>query len=83
MFKISHRELASLSFNIFWSSPGCTKTHLPGYVNDFEKFKNAGADVIACTSTDNVFALSEWGKINNAEGKVRNLTLSPCSIERF
>ena len=49
---------------------GCSKTHLPGYVNDFEKFQAAGAEVIACTSTDNAFALAEWGKIHKADGKV-------------
>ena len=26
------------------------QTHLPGYVNDYEKLKSAGAEVVTCTA---------------------------------
>ena len=26
------------------------QTHLPGYVNDFDKLKSAGAEVVTCTA---------------------------------
>jgi peroxiredoxin len=29
---------------------GCSKTHLPGYVNDYQKLKDAGAEVIVVTA---------------------------------
>merc|ERR1712137_616173 len=31
-------------------TPGCSKTHLPGYVADFEKLKAKGVDEIVCLS---------------------------------
>lgn len=31
-------------------TPGCSKTHLPGYINDYEKLKAAGAEVVVCTA---------------------------------
>lgn len=56
----------------FWLA-GCSKTHLPGFVKDFEKLKTAGAEVIVCTSTDNAFALAAWGEQHNASGKASSL----------
>ena len=50
--------------------PGCSKTHLPGYVSDYDKLQAAGAEVIVCTSTDNPFALAAWADQHNAKGKV-------------
>ena len=34
---------------------------------------SAGAAVIACISVNDAFVMSEWGKANNADGKVRML----------
>ncbi len=31
-------------------TPGCSKTHLPGYINDYDKLTAAGAEVIVCTA---------------------------------
>ncbi len=31
-------------------TPGCSKTHLPGYINDYEKLKDAGAEIVVCTA---------------------------------
>ncbi|GFH33716.1 peroxiredoxin, partial [Haematococcus lacustris] len=33
-------------------TPGCSKTHLPGYVSAYEQFKEAGADIIVCVATN-------------------------------
>jgi len=54
-------------------TPGCSKTHLPGYVSDYEKLQAAGANVIVCTSTDNGFALAAWAAEHKAQGKIRML----------
>jgi peroxiredoxin len=29
-------------------TPTCSKTHLPGYIKDYDNLKSAGADVIVC-----------------------------------
>nr|CAH0104469.1 unnamed protein product [Daphnia galeata] len=54
-------------------TPGCSKTHLPGYVSDFEKFKSKGIDEIVCVSVNDPFVMAAWGKDQNADGKVRML----------
>lgn len=54
-------------------TPGCSKTHLPGYVNDAESIKGKGVDEIVCVSVNDVFVMDAWGKAHGADGKVRML----------
>ncbi|KAF6334010.1 peroxiredoxin 5 [Rhinolophus ferrumequinum] len=54
-------------------TPGCSKTHLPGFVEQAGALKAKGAQVVACLSVNDVFVTEEWGKAHNAEGKVRLL----------
>jgi hypothetical protein len=50
------------------------QTHLPGYVSGYQKFKDAGAEVIACLATNDPFVMSSWGERQGANGKVRMLS---------
>eukprot|EP01004_Peranema_trichophorum_P009863 NODE_8613_length_662_cov_24.369202_g7988_i0.p1 GENE.NODE_8613_length_662_cov_24.369202_g7988_i0~~NODE_8613_length_662_cov_24.369202_g7988_i0.p1 ORF type:complete len:177 (-),score=20.92 NODE_8613_length_662_cov_24.369202_g7988_i0:75-605(-) len=54
-------------------TPGCSKTHLPGYVADYQSFKNKGVDEIVCVSVNDAFVMAEWGNAQNATGKIRML----------
>ncbi|MBN3282788.1 PRDX5 protein, partial [Polyodon spathula] len=54
-------------------TPGCTKTHLPGFVSQAVEMKAKGIEEIACVSVNDVFVMSAWGKEHGAEGKVRML----------
>ncbi|XP_030743756.2 peroxiredoxin-5, mitochondrial-like [Echinops telfairi] len=54
-------------------TPGCSKTHLPGFVEQAGALKAKGAQVVACLSVNDVFVTSEWGKAHQAEGQVRLL----------
>ncbi|ELU12078.1 hypothetical protein CAPTEDRAFT_147986 [Capitella teleta] len=54
-------------------TPGCSKTHLPGYVEMFDQLKAKGAEVIACVAVNDPFVMAAWGKAHNAEGKIRML----------
>jgi|UniRef100_A0A7S4LA67 2-Cys peroxiredoxin 5 len=54
-------------------TPGCSKTHLPGYVADADKFKSKGVDELVCVSVNDAFVMAEWGTAQNADGKVRML----------
>ena len=54
-------------------TPGCSKTHLPGYVADFDKLKGKGIDSIACVAVNDAFVMGAWGEAHGASGKIRML----------
>jgi len=47
-------------------TPGCSMTHLPGYVVNADKLKAAGVDTIACLSVNDAFVMDAWGQAQNA-----------------
>jgi len=48
-------------------TPGCSMTHLPGYVANADKIKAAGVDTIACMAVNDAFVMGAWGKEQNAD----------------
>ena len=54
-------------------TPGCSKTHLPGYVAAAEAMKAKGVEEIVCVSVNDPFVMEAWGKDQGAAGKVRML----------
>jgi 2-Cys peroxiredoxin 5 len=54
-------------------TPGCTKTHLPGYVADYEQLKAKGVQVVACLTVNDAFVTAAWGESCGTGGKVRML----------
>ncbi|CAH6793632.1 peroxiredoxin-5, mitochondrial [Phodopus roborovskii] len=54
-------------------TPGCSKNHLPGFVEQAEALKAKGVQVLACLSVNDVFVTEEWGRAHKAQGKVRLL----------
>ncbi|GJM14647.1 MAG: peroxiredoxin [Pseudohongiella sp.] len=48
-------------------TPGCSNTHLPGYVVNAEEIKAKGVDTIVCLSVNDVFVMDAWGRAQNAE----------------
>jgi len=48
-------------------TPGCSMTHLPGYVVNADKIKAAGIDSIVCMAVNDAFVMDAWGKAQNAE----------------
>lgn len=48
-------------------TPGCTVTHLPGYVVLADKIKAKGVDSIVCLAVNDAFVMSAWGKSQNAD----------------
>lgn len=47
-------------------TPGCSMTHLPGYVVNADKIKAKGVDTIACMAVNDAFVMDAWGKAQNA-----------------
>lgn len=48
-------------------TPGCTLTHLPGYVVKADEIKAKGVDTIICMSVNDAFVMDAWGKSQNAD----------------
>jgi len=48
-------------------TPGCSLTHLPGYVVNADKIKAKGVDTIACMAVNDAFVMDAWGKAQNAD----------------
>ena len=54
-------------------TPGCSKTHLPGYVKKAEDLKSQGISEIVCVSVNDPFVMAAWGKSHSVDGKIRML----------
>jgi glutaredoxin/glutathione-dependent peroxiredoxin len=48
-------------------TPGCSNTHVPGYVVHADAIKAKGVASIICMSVNDAFVMSAWGKAQNAE----------------
>ena len=48
-------------------TPGCSMTHLPGFVVSADKIKAKGVDSIVCVSVNDAFVMGAWGKDQNAD----------------
>jgi peroxiredoxin len=48
-------------------TPGCSVTHLPGFVVNADKIKAKGVDTIVCMAVNDAFVMGAWGQAQNAE----------------
>ena len=48
-------------------TPGCSQTHLPGFVVNVDEIKAKGVDTVACVAVNDAFVMDAWGKAKNAE----------------
>jgi peroxiredoxin len=51
-------------------SPTCSRTHLPGYLENYEKLMEKGIDAIICVSVNDIFVMKAWAKDQNSGDKV-------------
>jgi peroxiredoxin len=51
----------------------CSRQHMPNYVDNYDALKKKGFDVVACTSTNDIFVLTNWAKDSKADGKIMML----------
>lgn len=56
-------------------TPGCSKTHLPGYVQKAEKMKSEGVGEIVCVSVNDPYVMAAWGAQHDTKGKVSTYIL--------
>ena len=48
----------------------CSAKHLPGYVDNHDKYKAKGVDLIVCISVNDPFVMDAWGKMQNGKYKI-------------
>jgi len=53
-------------------TPICSNNQLPGYEDNYEKFKELGVDDVICLAVNDAFVMFNWAKAQNIE-KVRML----------
>jgi peroxiredoxin len=51
----------------------CHKSHMPGFVRNFDALKAKGVDTVAVTAVNDHFVLDEWIKASGATGKIEFL----------
>ena len=51
-------------------TPGCSMTHLPGYVANADKIKEMGVDGIICLSVNDAFVMHAWGEAQNSNDSI-------------
>lgn len=52
-------------------APGCSKVHLPEYVQAANSFKKTGIDEVICVSVNDVYVMSAWGEQHKTRNMVR------------
>lgn len=48
-------------------TPGCSNTHMPGFVVKADDILAKGVDTIACTAVNDAFVMGAWQKDQNAQ----------------
>lgn len=48
-------------------TPGCSASHLPGFVVNFDAIKAKGVDTVACLAVNDAFVMNAWSEAQNAE----------------
>lgn len=51
-------------------TPGCDRTHLPGFVEQADELFAKGVDRIACLSVNDAFVMDAWGKAHDVGDKI-------------
>jgi peroxiredoxin len=51
-------------------TPTCHKQHMAGFVQNYDELKKKKFDVVACTSVNDIFVLTNWAKDSKADGKI-------------
>ena len=52
----------------------CSKLHLPGFVDHYERIRAKGIQNIFCLSANDPYVMHAWGEINNVGNKIKMLS---------
>lgn len=51
-------------------TPTCHHNHLPGFLDNLDRFSEKGVDTIAVVGVNDVFVMNAWAKASGGEGKI-------------
>src|SRR5579864_4669907 len=51
-------------------TPGCSKIHLPGYVEGYDALKHKGVDAVACVSVNDAWVMQAWADAQGVDGRI-------------
>lgn len=51
-------------------TPGCSKIHLPGYVEQGDELKAKGVNTIACVAINDAWVMDAWGEAQGVGDKI-------------
>lgn len=51
-------------------TPGCSKVHLPGFVENADELKAKGVDTIACIAVNDAWVMQAWGESQGVGDKI-------------
>lgn len=51
-------------------TPGCSKVHLPGFVEGASELKGKGVDKIVCIAVNDAWVMDAWGKEQGVEDDI-------------
>ena len=73
--KIRVKKMFQEKKSILLGMPGaftsvCSSKHLPGYLNNIDRFKSKGIDLIVCIAVNDPFVMNAWGKKHNVHENI-------------
>ena len=73
--KIRIKKMFKEKKTILLGMPGaftsvCSSRHLPGYLNNIDRFKSKGIELIACIAVNDPFVMNAWGKKHNVHENI-------------
>ena len=63
-------------------TPTCSAKHLPGFINNSEKFILKGVSKIACMAVNDPHVMKAWAEANGVNNKIDMLSDPDCSISK-
>lgn len=54
-------------------TPGCSMSHLPGFVEHYDELIAKGVDRVACVAVNDAWVMDAWGRAHGADGKITML----------
>ena len=63
-------------------TPTCSAKHLPGFLNNSEKFVSKGVSKIACMAVNDPHVMKAWAEASDVNNKIDMLSDPDCSISK-